>query len=146
MDAIENDRVVVVADDSISVRKFVGRMLEKAGYRVKLASDGLEASELVAQIGCHLVITDLEMPRMNGYEFMAHLRQDPVTRKIPVLVVTSRAGAKHRDRAIKEGASAFLTKPVQEDQLIATVEELIGAEKPEERRTVNVPVRQDAND
>ena len=135
--------MVVVADDSISVRKFVGRMLEKAGYRVKLASDGLEASEIVAQIGCHLVITDLEMPRMNGYELMAHLRQSPVTRKIPVLVVTSRAGAKHRDRAIKEGAAAFLTKPVQEDQLVSTVEELIGAEKPETRRTVNVPVRQD---
>ena len=128
VDAIENDRVVVVADDSISVRKFVGRMLEKAGYRVKLASDGLEASELVAQVGCHLVVTDLEMPRMNGYELMAHLRQSPATRKIPVLVVTSRAGAKHRDRAMKEGASGFLTKPVQEDQLIATVESLIGSD------------------
>ena len=143
VDSIENDRVVVVADDSISVRKFVGRMLEKAGYRVKLASDGLEASELVAQIGCHLVITDLEMPRMNGYELMAHLRQNPVTRKIPVLVVTSRAGAKHRDRAMKEGAAAFLTKPVQEDQLVAIVDELIGAEKPDTRRKLNVPARQD---
>ncbi len=143
VDSIENDRVVVVADDSISVRKFVGRMLEKAGYRVKLASDGLEASDLVAQIGCHLVITDLEMPRMNGYELMAHLRQNPVTRKIPVLVVTSRAGAKHRDRAMKEGAAGFLTKPVQEDQLVATVDELIGAEKPDTRRKLTVPVRQD---
>jgi chemosensory pili system protein ChpA (sensor histidine kinase/response regulator) len=143
VDAIENDRVVVVADDSISVRKFVGRMLEKAGYRVKLASDGLEASEVVAQVGCHLVITDLEMPRMNGYELMAHLRQNPTTRKIPVLVVTSRAGAKHRDRAMKEGASGFLTKPVQEDQLIATVESLIGSETQQGRPAVRVPVRQD---
>jgi len=142
VDAIENDRVVVVADDSISVRKFVGRMLEKAGYRVKLASDGLEASEVVAQVGCHLVITDLEMPRMNGYELMAHLRQDPATRKLPVLVVTSRAGAKHRDRAMKEGASAFLTKPVQEDQLIATVEGLIGSETTQGRPAIRVPVRQ----
>jgi chemosensory pili system protein ChpA (sensor histidine kinase/response regulator) len=142
VDAIENDRVVVVADDSISVRKFVGRMLEKAGYRVKLASDGLEASEIVAQVGCHLVITDLEMPRMNGYELMAHLRQDPVTRRIPVLVVTSRAGAKHRDRAMKEGASGFLTKPVQEDQLIATVEGLIGSETPKGRPAAGVPLRQ----
>jgi chemosensory pili system protein ChpA (sensor histidine kinase/response regulator) len=139
VDAIENDRVVVVADDSISVRKFVGRMLEKAGYRVKLASDGLEASEVVAQVGCHLVITDLEMPRMNGYELMAHLRQDPVTRRIPVLVVTSRAGAKHRDRAMKEGASGFLTKPVQEDQLIATVESLIGSETPKGRPAAGPP-------
>jgi chemosensory pili system protein ChpA (sensor histidine kinase/response regulator) len=143
VDAIENDRVVVVADDSISVRKFVGRMLEKAGYRVKLASDGLEASEVVAQVGCHLVVTDLEMPRMNGYELMAHLRQNPATRKIPVLVVTSRAGAKHRDRAMKEGASGFLTKPVQEDQLIATVESLIGGDLEKGRPAARVPVRQD---
>jgi chemosensory pili system protein ChpA (sensor histidine kinase/response regulator) len=60
-----------------------------------------------------------------------------------VLVVTSRAGAKHRDRAMKEGAAAFLTKPVQEDQLVATVDELIGAEKPDTRRKLTVPVRQD---
>ena len=143
VDPIANDRVVVVADDSISVRKFVGRMLEKAGYRVKLASDGLEASEIVAQVGCHLLITDLEMPRMNGYELMAHLRQDPATRRIPVLVVTSRAGAKHRDRAMKEGAMAFLTKPVQEDQLIATVESLIGSEKQQGRFAAGVALRQD---
>jgi chemosensory pili system protein ChpA (sensor histidine kinase/response regulator) len=143
VDPIENERVVVVADDSISVRKFVGRMLEKAGYRVKLASDGLEASEIVAQVGCHLVITDLEMPRMNGYELMAHLRQDPATRRIPVLVVTSRAGAKHRDRAMKEGAWGFLTKPVQEDQLIATVESLMGSETPQGRPAAGVPLRQD---
>jgi chemosensory pili system protein ChpA (sensor histidine kinase/response regulator) len=128
IDRVEHERVIVVADDSISVRKFVGRMLEKNGYRVKLAADGLEAAELVAQHGCHLVITDLEMPRMTGYELMVQLRQSPSTRRIPVMVVTSRAGAKHRDRAIKEGATAFLTKPVQEDQLLAAVEQLIGTE------------------
>ncbi len=121
------EKVVVIADDSISVRKFVGRILEKAGYCVKLASDGLEAAELVAQVGCHLVITDIEMPRMNGYELMAHLRQDPATRRIPVLVVTSRAGAKHRERAMKEGAASFLTKPVQEEQLLTVVEELMNS-------------------
>lgn len=128
IDRVEQERVIVIADDSISVRKFVGRMLEKNGYRVKLAADGLEAAELVAQHGCHLVITDLEMPRMNGYELMAQLRQSPTTRRIPVMVVTSRAGAKHRDRALKEGAAAFLTKPVQEDQLLAAVEQLLGSE------------------
>lgn len=128
IDRVEQERLIVVADDSISVRKFVGRMLEKNGYRVKLAADGMEAAELVTQHGCHLVITDLEMPRMTGYELMVQLRQSPTTRRIPVMVVTSRAGAKHRDRAMKEGASAFLTKPVQEDQLIAAVEQLMGTE------------------
>jgi chemosensory pili system protein ChpA (sensor histidine kinase/response regulator) len=128
IDRVDQERVIVIADDSISVRKFVGRMLEKNGYRIKLAADGLEAAELVTQQGCHLVITDLEMPRMTGYELMAQLRQSPTTKRIPVMVVTSRAGAKHRDRAMKEGASAFLTKPVQEDQLLAAVEQLIGTE------------------
>jgi chemosensory pili system protein ChpA (sensor histidine kinase/response regulator) len=128
IDRVDQERVVVIVDDSISVRKFVGRMLEKNGYRVKLAADGLEAAELITQQGCHLVITDLEMPRMTGYELMAQLRQNPITRRIPVMVVTSRAGAKHRDRALKEGATSFLTKPVQEDQLLFAVEQLIGAE------------------
>ncbi len=128
IDRVEQERLIIVADDSISVRKFVGRMLEKNGYRVKLAADGMEAAELVTQHGCHLVITDLEMPRMTGYELMVQLRQSPTTRRIPVMVVTSRAGAKHRDRAMKEGATAFLTKPVQEDQLIAAVEQLMGSE------------------
>jgi chemosensory pili system protein ChpA (sensor histidine kinase/response regulator) len=128
IDRVEQERVIVVADDSISVRKFVGRMLEKNGYRARLAADGLEAAEIISQAGCHLVITDLEMPRMTGYELMAQLRQSPTTKRIPVMVVTSRAGAKHRDRALKEGASAFLTKPVQEDQLLAAIEQLMGSE------------------
>ena len=123
---VPDEKVIVLADDSISVRKFVGRMLEKAGYRVKLAADGLEGLEIVLQGGCDLVITDLEMPRTNGYELMMHLRQNPETKRIPVMVVTSRAGEKHRDRAMSEGASAFMVKPVQEDQLIASVARLIG--------------------
>jgi chemosensory pili system protein ChpA (sensor histidine kinase/response regulator) len=130
IDRVDQERVVVIVDDSISVRKFVGRMLEKNGFRVKLAADGLEAAELITQQGCHLVITDLEMPRMTGYELMAQLRQNPITRRIPVMVVTSRAGAKHRERALKEGATSFLTKPVQEDQLLFAVEQLIGTEAP----------------
>ncbi len=127
IDFVPEEKLVVLVDDSISVRKFVGRMLEKAGYRVKLAADGLEALEIVTQTRCDLVVTDLEMPRTNGYELLSHLRQDAQTRNIPVMVVTSRAGAKHRDRAMKEGAMAFLTKPVQEDQFITAVAKLIGS-------------------
>jgi chemosensory pili system protein ChpA (sensor histidine kinase/response regulator) len=127
IDQVQNEKLVVVADDSISIRKFVGRLLEKAGYRVKLTSDGLEALEFATQNGCHLVITDLEMPRMNGYELMGLLRHGATTRNIPVLVVTSRAGAKHRERAVKEGAAGFLTKPVQEEQFLAAVAQMIAA-------------------
>ena len=79
------------------------------------------------QGGCDLVITDLEMPRTNGYELMMHLRQNPETANIPIMVVTSRAGAKHRERALKEGGSAFMVKPVQEDQFVGQVQLLIGS-------------------
>ena len=125
------EKVIVLADDSISVRKFVGRMLEKAGYRVKLACDGLEALEIISQGGVDLVISDLEMPRTNGYELLMHMRQDSAMRKIPVMVVTSRAGEKHRERAIAEGARGFLVKPVQEDQLVISVAEMIGSARPQ---------------
>ena len=121
------EKVILLADDSISVRRFVGRMLEKAGYRVKFASDGLEALEAATQGGCNLVLTDLEMPRTNGYELMAHLRQNPSTRGLPVVVLTSRAGDKHRDKALREGAAGFLTKPVQEEQLLAAVGKFLAA-------------------
>ena len=143
IDPVSVERVVVVADDSISVRKFVGRMLEKAGYRVRLACDGLEAAEIIAETGCSLLITDLEMPRMNGYELMAHLKQDTSTWEIPVLVVTSRAGAKHRERAVKEGAAGFLTKPVQEDQLLSVVQNLIAPDAIEEDLAENLAWRRD---
>jgi chemosensory pili system protein ChpA (sensor histidine kinase/response regulator) len=82
------------------------------------------------------------MPLMNGYELMAQLRQNPDTRDIPVLVVTSRAGAKHRERAMKEGASGFLTKPVQEDQLLSEIERLLGSKSFHEQPELSVPLRQ----
>ena len=128
IDFVPEEKVVVLADDSISVRKFVGRMLEKAGYRVRLAADGLEALEIASQTKCDLIVTDLEMPRTNGYESLAHLRQDEKLRRIPVMVVTSRAGAKHRERAMKEGAVAFMTKPVQEEPFIRAVARLVDAD------------------
>ena len=121
---------ILLIDDSLSVRKFIGRMLQAAGYQVDTAVDGEEGLRKAALESYRLIITDLEMPRMTGYELMAQLRQSPSTRRIPVMVVTSRAGAKHRDRAMKEGAVAFLTKPVQEDQLTEAVEQLIGTEAP----------------
>ncbi|HZR27825.1 MAG TPA: hybrid sensor histidine kinase/response regulator [Terriglobales bacterium] len=127
IDAVAEEKVIVLADDSISVRKFVGRMLEKAGYRVKFASDGLEALEIVNRSICDLLITDLEMPRTNGYELLALLREQPEIHRVPVVVVTSRAGARFRDQALKEGAAAFLLKPVQEEQLLAVVNDLINA-------------------
>ena len=125
-------RIILVVEDEAGPRALMQEILETHGYTVLTAGDGLEGLHVAEQHAgpIHLVITDLEMPRMTGYELMVQLRQSPSTRRIPVMVVTSRAGAKHRDRAMKEGATAFLTKPVQEDQLIAAVEQLIGTEAP----------------
>ena len=121
---------ILVVDDEPNIRSGLVLALEEEAYEVETAQDAMEAWALFQREPYHLVITDLEMPRMTGYELMVQLRQSPSTRRIPVMVVTSRAGAKHRDRAIKDGASAFLTKPVQEDKLLAAVEQLIGTEAP----------------
>jgi len=134
-DVVAEEKVIILADDSISVRKFVGRMLEKAGYRVKLASDGLEALEMLGRSNCDLMITDLEMPRTNGYELLALLREQPEINRVPVVVVTSRAGVKYREHALKEGAAAFLVKPVQEEQLIAVVNELTDLKEKKKKTT-----------
>jgi chemosensory pili system protein ChpA (sensor histidine kinase/response regulator) len=135
VDVVPDEKVVILADDSISVRKFVGRMLEKAGYRVKLASDGLEALEMARRGNCDLLITDLEMPRANGYELLALMRELPEANRVPVVVVTSRAGVKHRDLALKEGAAAFLVKPVQEEQLIGVVNQFTGMKQEKAKST-----------
>ena len=123
------DLHVLVVDDSAMVRQVMQAILStNSRVKVNVAADPLIAWVKMQKEPPDVVITDLEMPRMTGYELMVQLRQSPTTRRIPVMVVTSRAGAKHRDRAMKEGATAFLTKPVQEDQLIAAVEQLMGSE------------------
>jgi CheY-like chemotaxis protein len=139
-DIVADEKVIVLADDSISVRKFVGRMLEKAGYRVKLASDGLEALEIVRRSTCNLLITDLEMPRTNGFELLGLLQEEPQTSHIPVIVVTARAGAKYREHALGQGAAAFLIKPVQEEQLVSLVRELTSL-KQKKRKSAAAGVR-----
>ena len=104
-DVVEREKVIVLADDSISVRKFVGRMLEKAGYRVKLAADGLEALEIVTarrMRSRHHRPRDAAHQRIRIDDALAAESVTPQT--FPMMVVTSRAGAKHRDRALKEGA------------------------------------------
>src|SRR5207248_1760340 len=127
-EVIRKDEIVIknLGEYLRNVKLFPGATIAPDGSLILLidvnrlvAGDGLEALEIALQGQCDLIITDLEMPRTNGYELMMHLRQTPETKHIPVMVVTSRAGEKHRDRAIKEGASAFLTKPVQDEQLIA---------------------------
>jgi chemosensory pili system protein ChpA (sensor histidine kinase/response regulator) len=124
-EATERRRRVLLVDDSISVRTHVGRMLERSGFAVALASDGVEARERLAEAPVDVVITDLEMPRMNGFELIQELRRATATRMLPVVVLTTRAGSKYLNLARWLGANHYVAKPVDEDAFVALVESLV---------------------
>ena len=112
---------ILLIDDSLSVRKFVGRMLESAGFPVDTAVDGEEGLRKAAAESYSLIITDLEMPKMNGYEVIQSLRELPHTRSTPIMVMTTRAAEKHRQMAMSLGANAYVAKPIEERSLILHV-------------------------
>jgi chemosensory pili system protein ChpA (sensor histidine kinase/response regulator) len=112
---------ILLIDDSLSVRKFIGRMLHAAGYQVDTAVDGEEGLRKAALESYRLIITDLEMPKMNGYEVIQSLRELPRTRTTPIMVMTTRAADKHRQIATNLGANAYITKPIEERSLILEV-------------------------
>jgi chemosensory pili system protein ChpA (sensor histidine kinase/response regulator) len=117
-------RTVLLVDDSVSVRKFVGQMLERAGFRVVTANDGVEALERLTDLTVDVVITDLEMPRLNGYELIRDLRRRPKTREVPIAVLTTRAGDKHLQLARQLGVEHYVTKPVDEQSFVRLVASL----------------------
>ncbi len=117
---------VLLVDDSLSVRKFVGHMLERAGLEVVTAADGAEALERVTEAPFQVVITDLEMPRVNGFELIQDLRRRPATRDVPVVVLTTRAGAKHLNLARWLGVDHYLAKPVEEGAFVRLIASLAG--------------------
>ena len=117
---------ILLIDDSLSVRKFISRMLERAGYHVELAVNGEEGLRKAGVESYQLVITDLEMPKINGYEVIQSLRESTRTHSIPIVVMTTRAGEKHRQTAMSLGAAAYVVKPVDERILIQEVRSLIG--------------------
>ena len=116
---------VLLVDDSISVRKFVGQMLEKAGFAVTTAIDGADALARLAERTVDVLVTDLEMPRLNGYELLEDVRRRPATRDLPVIVLTTRSGEKHQTLARRLGVSHYMTKPVNEDAFLRLVESLV---------------------
>ncbi len=116
----ERPRILLV-DDSVSIRKFVGLMLEKAGFDVFTAVDGQDAIQQLSERTVDAVITDLEMPRMNGYALIEDLRRRAATREIPVIVLTTRAGAKHVSLARRLGVRHYVAKPVEEQSFIQLV-------------------------
>lgn len=119
--------VIMVVDDSLTVRKVTGRSLRKHGLEVVLAKDGVDAIEKLRENRPDVMLVDIEMPRMDGYELTRRIRSDPLTRTIPIVIITSRSGTRLRDKAMQLGAEAFLSKPYGEEDLIETVRQMLAA-------------------
>ncbi|MEQ9355983.1 response regulator [Coleofasciculus chthonoplastes] len=117
-------QLLLVVDDSITVRQSLTFTLQKAGYQILQAKDGYEAIEQLQHHGeIQLVICDIEMPRMNGFEFLKYRQQEPILANIPVVILTSRSSEKHRLIATELGANDYITKPFIEPQLLETVQQ-----------------------
>ena len=115
----------LVVDDSITVRRVTQRLLERNGMRVMTARDGADAMTLLAEHVPDVILLDIEMPRMDGYEVAAQVRADPRLRDVPIIMITSRSGEKHRAHAIELGVDDYLGKPYQESQLIDAIAPLV---------------------
>jgi chemosensory pili system protein ChpA (sensor histidine kinase/response regulator) len=113
--------LVLVVDDSLTVRRVTQRLLVREGYRVVLAKDGLEALEVLADEKPRVVLSDIEMPRMDGFDLLRNIRGDSRLRDLPVIMITSRIAQKHRDYAVELGVNHYLGKPYSEEELLALV-------------------------
>ena len=118
--------LVLVVDDSLTVRRVTERMLLRKGYRVTLAKDGLDAMERLAQEKPAIVLSDIEMPRMDGFDLVRNLRADPLLHDLPVIMITSRIAQKHREHAAQLGVNHYLGKPYSEEDLLALISQCTG--------------------
>ncbi|MCS4511521.1 hybrid sensor histidine kinase/response regulator [Xylophilus ampelinus] len=113
--------LVLVVDDSITVRRVTQRLLRREGYRVALAADGLQALERLQEERPSLVLSDIEMPRMDGFDLARNIRADDQLRDLPIVMITSRIAAKHREHAMALGVNHYLGKPYPEEELLGLV-------------------------
>jgi chemosensory pili system protein ChpA (sensor histidine kinase/response regulator) len=125
LDQRDRRTFALVVDDSITVRRVTQRLLERNGMRVLTAKDGVDAVSLLQENLPDIILLDIEMPRMDGYEVAAHVRNDPRLKHIPIVMITSRVSEKHRARAIELGVDDYLGKPYQESQLLDAIEPLV---------------------
>jgi len=117
--------LVMVVDDSITMRKVTGRVLERHEYEVATAKDGVDALEKLHERVPDLMLLDIEMPRMDGYELATLMKADPRLRDVPIVMITSRSGDKHRQRAFDIGVDRYLGKPYQEAELLVQIGEVL---------------------
>jgi chemosensory pili system protein ChpA (sensor histidine kinase/response regulator) len=117
--------LVMVVDDSITMRKVTSRVLERHEYEVTTAKDGIDAIEKLHERVPDLMLLDIEMPRMDGYELATHMKADPRLCNVPIIMITSRSGDKHRQRAFDIGVDRYLGKPYQEAELLVQISEVL---------------------
>ena len=126
---VESDPMVLIVDDSITVRELLSMTFSKAGYRVEQARDGLEAWEkLRSGLPCDLIFCDVEMPRMDGLELLSRLQQDEDLQDLPIAMLTSRGASKHKKMAVDLGAKGYFTKPYLEEVLLDAAQRMINGE------------------
>ncbi|MCK6053001.1 Hpt domain-containing protein [Moraxella osloensis] len=113
--------VVLIVDDSVTVRKVTSRLLERNGYEAQVATDGIDALERLQEMLPEVIVLDIEMPRMDGFEVANHIRHNPRLQHIPIVMITSRTGEKHRERAFGIGVNEYMGKPFQEQMLLDTL-------------------------
>jgi chemosensory pili system protein ChpA (sensor histidine kinase/response regulator) len=117
--------LVMVVDDSITMRKVSSRVLERNNFEVVTAKDGVDALERMVDRVPDLMLLDIEMPRMDGYELATTMKADPRLANVPIIMITSRTGDKHRQRAMDIGVDRYLGKPYQENELMRNVFSLL---------------------
>ena len=117
--------LVMVVDDSITMRKVTTRVLERNDMEVVTAKDGLDAVEKLQDKVPDVMLLDIEMPRMDGYELATYMKNDPRLKHVPIIMITSRTGEKHRQRALEIGVERYLGKPYQESDLLRNVQEIL---------------------
>ncbi|MFO1326968.1 MAG: Hpt domain-containing protein [Rubrivivax sp.] len=123
----ERAPLVLVVDDSLTVRRVTQRLLSREGYRVELAKDGMDALEKLAHERPAVMLSDIEMPRMDGFDLVRNVRADAALARLPVIMITSRIAQKHRDYAAELGVDHYLGKPYAEDELLRLVQRYAGA-------------------
>jgi chemosensory pili system protein ChpA (sensor histidine kinase/response regulator) len=117
--------LVMIVDDSLTVRKITSRLLAREGFKVTAAKDGVEALELLEVEMPDAILLDIEMPRMDGFEFTKSIKRESKTARIPIVMITSRIAEKHRNRAMELGVDRYLGKPYQEAELLRHLRELL---------------------
>jgi chemosensory pili system protein ChpA (sensor histidine kinase/response regulator) len=115
-------KIVMVVDDSITMRRVASKLLERHQYKVVTAKDGVDALAQLEDVRPDVMLLDIEMPRMDGFELATHMQNESSYSKIPIIMITSRTGEKHRDRALEIGVANYMGKPYQEDELIANIQ------------------------